>query len=208
MTASAQVQDAPVAPPQKSEFTCRPRQEPVTVCVTHTSSAVVRTPATPHTGGLAGPSALGASGCTATVRPPAAPSTHRTPATGASGWTGRGDLRRAWPLGARGRPRGGQRGRQPRPLLLQYPHFLKREGNKLQIMLQRRKRYKNRTILGYKTLAVGAISMAEVRRPAGRAPAPAPRPRAALSEWVRRVQQGRSRHGGHPGVWRVGGSVA
>ncbi|NWY98220.1 PACS2 protein, partial [Loxia curvirostra] len=45
---------------------------------------------------------------------------------------------------------------------LQYPHFLKREGNKLQIMLQRRKRYKNRTILGYKTLAVGCISMAEV----------------------------------------------
>ncbi|XP_053522013.1 phosphofurin acidic cluster sorting protein 2 isoform X9 [Artibeus jamaicensis] len=45
---------------------------------------------------------------------------------------------------------------------LQYPHFLKREGNKLQIMLQRRKRYKNRTILGYKTLAVGAIHMAEV----------------------------------------------
>ncbi|NWV10867.1 PACS2 protein, partial [Ptilonorhynchus violaceus] len=45
---------------------------------------------------------------------------------------------------------------------LQYPHFLKREGNKLQIMLQRRKRYKNRTILGYKTLAVGTINMAEV----------------------------------------------
>ncbi|KAH0618175.1 hypothetical protein JD844_017167, partial [Phrynosoma platyrhinos] len=45
---------------------------------------------------------------------------------------------------------------------LQYPHFLKREGNKLQIMLQRRKRYKNRTILGYKTLAVGSISMVEV----------------------------------------------
>ncbi|XP_039928296.1 phosphofurin acidic cluster sorting protein 2 isoform X10 [Hirundo rustica] len=45
---------------------------------------------------------------------------------------------------------------------LQYPHFLKREGNKLQIMLQRRKRYKNRTILGYKTLAVGCINMAEV----------------------------------------------
>ncbi|XP_059540565.1 phosphofurin acidic cluster sorting protein 2 isoform X1 [Myotis daubentonii] len=45
---------------------------------------------------------------------------------------------------------------------LQYPHFLKREGNKLQIMLQRRKRYKNRTILGYKTLAAGAIHMAEV----------------------------------------------
>ncbi len=30
-------------------------------------------------------------------------------------------------------------------------------------MLQRRKRYKNRTILGYKTLAVGVIDMAEVR---------------------------------------------
>lgn len=30
-------------------------------------------------------------------------------------------------------------------------------------MLQRRKRYKNRTILGYKTLAAGAINMAEVR---------------------------------------------
>lgn len=47
-------------------------------------------------------------------------------------------------------------------LCLQYPHFLKREGNKLQIMLQRRKRYKNRTILGYKTLAAGSINMAEV----------------------------------------------
>ncbi|KAJ6655425.1 hypothetical protein lerEdw1_005125 [Lerista edwardsae] len=45
---------------------------------------------------------------------------------------------------------------------LQYPHFLKREGNKLQIMLQRRKRYKNRTILGHKTLAVGSINMDEV----------------------------------------------
>ncbi|KAJ3613586.1 hypothetical protein NHX12_019832, partial [Muraenolepis orangiensis] len=44
---------------------------------------------------------------------------------------------------------------------LQYPHFLKREGNKLQILLQRRKRYKNRTILGYKTLAAGSIDMAE-----------------------------------------------
>ncbi|MBN3326536.1 PACS1 protein, partial [Atractosteus spatula] len=43
-----------------------------------------------------------------------------------------------------------------------YPHFLKRDANKLQIMLQRRKRYKNRTILGYKTLALGLINMAEV----------------------------------------------
>ncbi|XP_078728114.1 phosphofurin acidic cluster sorting protein 1 isoform X1 [Lampetra fluviatilis] len=45
---------------------------------------------------------------------------------------------------------------------LQYPHFLKRESNKLQIMLQRRKRYKNRTFLGYKTLAAGFINMTEV----------------------------------------------
>uniref|UniRef100_A0A4W5Q0G6 Phosphofurin acidic cluster sorting protein 1 n=1 Tax=Hucho hucho TaxID=62062 RepID=A0A4W5Q0G6_9TELE len=48
---------------------------------------------------------------------------------------------------------------------LQYPHFLKRDANKLQIMLQRRKRYKNRTILGYKTLAVGLINMAETFPP-------------------------------------------
>ncbi|KAJ8007530.1 hypothetical protein DPEC_G00094980 [Dallia pectoralis] len=45
---------------------------------------------------------------------------------------------------------------------LQYPHFLKRDANKLHVMLQRRKRYKNRTILGYKTLALGLINMAEV----------------------------------------------
>ncbi|XP_070251142.1 LOW QUALITY PROTEIN: phosphofurin acidic cluster sorting protein 2-like [Myotis yumanensis] len=45
---------------------------------------------------------------------------------------------------------------------LEYPHFLKRGGNKLQIMLQQRKCNNNRTILGYKTLARGAIHMAEV----------------------------------------------
>lgn len=45
---------------------------------------------------------------------------------------------------------------------LQYPHFLKREGNKLHILLQRRKRYKNRTILGFKTLAEGLIRMDQV----------------------------------------------
>ncbi|XP_021956417.1 phosphofurin acidic cluster sorting protein 1 isoform X2 [Folsomia candida] len=45
---------------------------------------------------------------------------------------------------------------------LQYPHFLKREENRLLIMLQRRKKYKNRTILGYKTLAEGSIDMALV----------------------------------------------
>ncbi|XP_045442477.1 phosphofurin acidic cluster sorting protein 2 [Pipistrellus kuhlii] len=45
---------------------------------------------------------------------------------------------------------------------LQYPHFLKGEGNKLQIMLQQRKCNNNQVILGYKTLATGAIHMAEV----------------------------------------------
>lgn len=48
--------------------------------------------------------------------------------------------------------------------VFQYPHFLKRDVNRLHVMLQRRKRYKNRTILGYKTLAVGVINMAEVAR--------------------------------------------
>ncbi|XP_013077655.2 phosphofurin acidic cluster sorting protein 2-like isoform X3 [Biomphalaria glabrata] len=45
---------------------------------------------------------------------------------------------------------------------LQYPHFLKRDGNKLHVMLQRRKKYKNRTFLGFKTLAVGQVNMSQV----------------------------------------------
>jgi len=45
---------------------------------------------------------------------------------------------------------------------LQYPHFIKRDGNQLHVMLQRRKRYKNRTILGFKTLAEGVINMSQV----------------------------------------------
>ncbi|KAM7067044.1 phosphofurin acidic cluster sorting protein 2-like [Molossus nigricans] len=50
---------------------------------------------------------------------------------------------------------------------LLYPHILKGEGNKLEIILQRRKRSKMRTLLGckidaYKTLATGTINMAEV----------------------------------------------
>ncbi|XP_022907245.1 phosphofurin acidic cluster sorting protein 1 [Onthophagus taurus] len=45
---------------------------------------------------------------------------------------------------------------------LQYPHFLKRDGNHLHILLQRRKRYKNRTMLGFKTLAEGVIRMDQV----------------------------------------------
>ncbi|XP_077029379.1 LOW QUALITY PROTEIN: phosphofurin acidic cluster sorting protein 1-like, partial [Agelaius phoeniceus] len=45
---------------------------------------------------------------------------------------------------------------------LQYGHFLKRDTNRLQVMLQRRKRSKHRPFLGWKTLAVGLINLAEV----------------------------------------------
>lgn len=45
---------------------------------------------------------------------------------------------------------------------LQYPHFLKKNGNQLQILLQRRKRYKNRAMLGFKTLACGFINLTDV----------------------------------------------
>ncbi|XP_014305212.1 phosphofurin acidic cluster sorting protein 2-like [Myotis lucifugus] len=49
---------------------------------------------------------------------------------------------------------------------LEYPHVLKRGGNKLQIMLQQRKCNNKQKILGYKTLATGAIHMAElIQRP-------------------------------------------
>lgn len=51
-------------------------------------------------------------------------------------------------------------------MCVQYLHFLKRDVNRLHVMVQRRKRYKNRTILGYKTLAVGVVNMAEVRQEA------------------------------------------
>lgn len=46
--------------------------------------------------------------------------------------------------------------------LIKYPHYLKRDC-KLQVMLQRRKKYKNKTILGYKTLAAGQVNMTHVR---------------------------------------------
>ena len=39
---------------------------------------------------------------------------------------------------------------------------MKRDGGKLQVLLQRRKRYKNRAILGYKTFAIGQVNMSEV----------------------------------------------
>ncbi|CAC5390322.1 PACS2 [Mytilus coruscus] len=45
---------------------------------------------------------------------------------------------------------------------LQYPHYLKRDGNNLQVMLQRRKKYKNKPILGYRILAIGQVNMDQV----------------------------------------------
>ncbi|XP_046847562.1 phosphofurin acidic cluster sorting protein 1-like isoform X2 [Xenia sp. Carnegie-2017] len=45
---------------------------------------------------------------------------------------------------------------------LQYPHFLKRSRNNVQIMIQRRKRYKARPILGFKTLALGLVNLSEI----------------------------------------------
>ena len=42
----------------------------------------------------------------------------------------------------------------------QYPHFLKRGGNVLQIRVQRRK---NRPLGGYKTLAMGTVEMSQVQ---------------------------------------------
>uniref|UniRef100_A0A5S6R4D5 Phosphofurin acidic cluster sorting protein 2 n=1 Tax=Trichuris muris TaxID=70415 RepID=A0A5S6R4D5_TRIMR len=45
---------------------------------------------------------------------------------------------------------------------LQYPHFVKQRSNRLTVMLQRRKKYKNRPMLGYKTLAAGAINLTDV----------------------------------------------
>ncbi|EPQ14377.1 Phosphofurin acidic cluster sorting protein 2 [Myotis brandtii] len=63
-------------------------------------------------------------------------------------------------------PPGGQMKTDLALTFLQYPHFLKREGNNLQIMLQQKQRLENQTILGYRTLAVGTIDMAEgMQRP-------------------------------------------
>ncbi|VDP10091.1 unnamed protein product [Soboliphyme baturini] len=45
---------------------------------------------------------------------------------------------------------------------LQYPHFVKNQSNCLVLMLQRRKKYKNRPMLGFKTLAIGSINLTNV----------------------------------------------
>ncbi|CAJ0567187.1 unnamed protein product, partial [Mesorhabditis spiculigera] len=46
---------------------------------------------------------------------------------------------------------------------IQYPHFLKRKINVLQILIQRRRRYKNRPIPGgFKTLAIGLVNLTQL----------------------------------------------
>ncbi|RDD42984.1 Phosphofurin acidic cluster sorting protein 2 [Trichoplax sp. H2] len=45
---------------------------------------------------------------------------------------------------------------------VQYPHYLKEPGCHMKVILQRRKRYKRKAILGFKTLAFGSINMNEV----------------------------------------------
>lgn len=47
-------------------------------------------------------------------------------------------------------------------LSYQYGHVIKGDDNILYIMLQRRKKYKNKPMLGYKTLAVCEVNMAQV----------------------------------------------
>uniref|UniRef100_A0A7E4UN95 Phosphofurin acidic cluster sorting protein 2 n=1 Tax=Panagrellus redivivus TaxID=6233 RepID=A0A7E4UN95_PANRE len=45
---------------------------------------------------------------------------------------------------------------------LQYSHYFKRKSNTLQVLIQRRKRYKNRHIPGFKTLAIGYLNLDDV----------------------------------------------
>ncbi|CAD6193850.1 unnamed protein product [Caenorhabditis auriculariae] len=50
---------------------------------------------------------------------------------------------------------------------IQYPHFLKRKANCLQILIQRRRKYKNRLPGGFKTLAGGVINLTQVLQQGG-----------------------------------------
>uniref|UniRef100_A0A1I7XMJ6 Rad21_Rec8_N domain-containing protein n=1 Tax=Heterorhabditis bacteriophora TaxID=37862 RepID=A0A1I7XMJ6_HETBA len=51
---------------------------------------------------------------------------------------------------------------------LQYPHFLKRKGNILQMMIQRRRKYKNRPFpSSFKTLAVGMVNLTQLLQQGG-----------------------------------------
>lgn len=43
-----------------------------------------------------------------------------------------------------------------------YPHFLKKDANLLYFYIQKKNKYKNRTILGYKTLAFSYIDLSSI----------------------------------------------
>lgn len=50
---------------------------------------------------------------------------------------------------------------------IQYCHYFKRKTNVIQILLQRRKRYKNRHIPGFKTLAIGYLNLNDILQMGG-----------------------------------------
>ncbi|KAE9413857.1 hypothetical protein Angca_010107, partial [Angiostrongylus cantonensis] len=51
---------------------------------------------------------------------------------------------------------------------IQYPHFIKRKGNVLQILIQRRRRYKNRPFpSSFKTIAVGMVNLTQLLQQGG-----------------------------------------
>ncbi|KAE9553926.1 hypothetical protein FO519_002852 [Halicephalobus sp. NKZ332] len=50
---------------------------------------------------------------------------------------------------------------------IQYCHFFKRKTNIFQVLVQRRKRYKNRHIPGFKTLAIGYLNLDDVLQQGG-----------------------------------------
>lgn len=51
---------------------------------------------------------------------------------------------------------------------IQYPHFIKRKGNILQILIQRRRRYKNRPFpSSFKTIAVGMVNLTQLLQQGG-----------------------------------------
>lgn len=194
-------------PASESEFTCELCQELVTVCVTHTSSAVVRTPAAPHAGGLAGPGATGTSVRTAAVRPHATPSAHRTPATGASVWTGRGDLMRAGPLGARGPPGGPAwtAAVAPSPAVPPLPEERRQQAADHAAAEEALQKPDHP---GLQDAGRGCHQHGRGEAAGGPcAPAPGPRPRAALPKWVPRVRQDRAADStGAPRARGMGGS--
>ncbi|CAJ0590102.1 unnamed protein product [Cylicocyclus nassatus] len=51
---------------------------------------------------------------------------------------------------------------------IQYPHFIKRKGNTLQILIQRRRKYKNRPFpSSFKTIAVGMVNLTQLLQHGG-----------------------------------------